>query len=128
MQLRGDHVVWSKWNTEAGRTGPRAHTRFPRGTTTHGVSAAPRGFVAIRITTTATERQTILKIDGRLRADDVEELNRAYRSVTGATCLDLSDLQSADRDGAAILRKLVSLGAEVCAATPYIELLLETKA
>jgi ABC-type transporter Mla MlaB component len=99
----------------------------PRGTTTHGVSAAPRVFVAIRITTTTTDRQTILKVDGRLRADDVEELSRAYRSVIGATSLDLSDLQSADRDGAAILRELVSLGVEVRAATPYIELLLRTK-
>jgi hypothetical protein len=83
--------------------------------------------VAIRITTTATDRQTILKIDGRLGLDDIEEVNRAYRSVTGAICLDLSDLQSADRDGVAILRKLISLGVEVRAATPYIELLIRTK-
>jgi hypothetical protein len=82
--------------------------------------------VAIRITKTAADRETILKVDGRLRGGDVEELNRAYRSVKGATSLDLSELQSADRDGVAILRELVSLGVEVRAATPYIELLLRT--
>jgi ABC-type transporter Mla MlaB component len=85
-------------------------------------------FVTIRITKTVDDRQTVLKVDGRLKADDVEELSRAYQSVQGAPALDLSELQSADRDGVAILRELVSLGAEVRGASPYIELLLRTRA
>ena len=83
--------------------------------------------MTIRITVTAADDRTILKIDGQLRADDVAELKRAYRSVDGAASLDLSELQSADRDGAAVLRELVSLGAEVRAASPYIDLLLRIK-
>jgi ABC-type transporter Mla MlaB component len=83
--------------------------------------------VAIRITTTVDHRQTVLKVDGWLKVDDVEELNRAYQSVRGATVLDLSELQSADRDGVAILRELVSLGVEIREASPYIELLLRTR-
>ncbi len=80
--------------------------------------------MAIRITKTVHERQTVLKVDGRLRVEDLEELTRAYRSVTGAASLDLSELRSADRDSVAILRELVAIGVEVCAASPYIELLL----
>lgn len=84
----------------------------------------PRAHVPIRITMTAADHRTILKVDGRLRADDVEELKRAYRSVPGATALDLSELQSADRDGVTVLRELVSLGVEIRSATQYFELLL----
>jgi ABC-type transporter Mla MlaB component len=84
--------------------------------------------VAIRITKTVDDRQTVLKVDGRLKADDVEELSRAYQSVQGSPALDLSELQSADRDGVAILRELLSLGVEVRGASPYIELLLKTRA
>ena len=84
-------------------------------------------FVTIRITKTADAPQTVLKVDGRLKADDIEELTRAYQSAQGATALDLSELQSADSAGVEILRELVSMGAEVRSASPYIELLLKTK-
>ena len=83
--------------------------------------------VTIRISKTADDRQTVLKVDGRLKADDVEELTRAYRSVQGASVLDLSELQSADREGVEILRELVAMGAEIRGASPYIELLLRAK-
>jgi hypothetical protein len=83
--------------------------------------------VTIRISSTADDRQTVLKVDGRLKVDDVEELARAYRSAQGASVLDLSELQSADREGVEILRELVSTGAEIRGASPYIELLLKTK-
>lgn len=83
--------------------------------------------MAIRITKTVVDCQTVLKVDGWLKADDVEELSRACRSVEGATALDLSELQSADRDGVVVLRELVSLGVDVCNASPYMELLLRAK-
>lgn len=82
--------------------------------------------VGIRISKTASDRQTVLKVDGRLKADDVEELAGAYRSAQGASVLDLSDLQSADRAGVETLRELVSMGAELRGASPYIELLMKT--
>ncbi len=84
-------------------------------------------FVTIRISKTADERQTVLKVDGRLKADDVGELALAYRSARGATVLDLSELQSADRACVAVLKELVALGAEVRGASPYLELLMRTK-
>jgi hypothetical protein len=81
--------------------------------------------VAVRITMTVEAPQTVLRIDGRLRSEDVDELTAALRSVQGTAILDLSELQSADREGADVLRKLVSLGAEVRGASPYIQLLLK---
>lgn len=83
--------------------------------------------MTIHISKTADDRRTVLKVDGHLKADDVEELAGAYRSAEGATALDLSELQSADRAGVQILRELVSMGAEVRGASPYIELLMKTK-
>lgn len=83
--------------------------------------------MTIRITTTTDDLRTVLKIDGRLNAEDIEELSRAHRSVEGSAALDLSELQSADRDGVARLRELVALGTEIRGASPYIELLLKAK-
>jgi hypothetical protein len=83
--------------------------------------------VAVRITKTLDACQTVLKVDGWLKGDDVDELSRAYCSVQGAAALDLSELQSADREGVAILREIVSLGTEIRGASPYIELLLKRK-
>jgi hypothetical protein len=81
----------------------------------------------IRVKTTFDANETVLKIDGRLMSEDVDDLAQVFRSVEGATALDLSDLLSADRSGVEILRGLISLGAEVRGASPYIELLLKTK-
>jgi hypothetical protein len=83
--------------------------------------------MAVRITTTVGDDRTVLKVDGWLKADDVEELSRAYQSMPGPTVLDLSDLHSADRDGAQLLRELLAVGVELCGAAPYMELLLKTK-
>ena len=83
--------------------------------------------VAVRITTTVSENQTVLKVDGWLKGDAVGELRRTYRSIPTPTVLDLSDLQSPDREGAALLRELLSVGVELRGTAPYMELLLRTK-
>jgi len=84
-------------------------------------------FVPVRITKIVDDPQTVLRIDGRLRSEDVDELVKVFRSVQGATVLDLSELQSADRQAAEVLRELLALGVEVRGASPYIELLLKAK-
>ncbi len=81
--------------------------------------------MAVRITKRTDGPQTIFRIDGRLRHEDVEELTSALRSVEGVTILDLSELQSADREGVEVLRELVSVGVEIQGASRYIELLLQ---
>ena len=83
--------------------------------------------MTIYISRTGDDRQTVLKVDGELKADDIEELTGAYRSAQGASVLDLSELRSADRAGVGVLRELVSIGAEIQGASPYIELLMKTK-
>jgi hypothetical protein len=80
--------------------------------------------VGVRITKTLDACQTVLKVDGSLKADDVDELSRACQSVQGGMALDLTELKSADADGVAILREIVSLGAEIRGASPYFQLLL----
>ena len=70
---------------------------------------------------------TVLRVDGRLTSEDLDELSREFRAVQGAAVLELSDLQSADRPAVELLQELVSLGAELRGASPYIELLLKSK-
>jgi anti-anti-sigma regulatory factor len=80
--------------------------------------------MSIRITRTTDAHETVLKIDGRLRCEDVGELAKEQRSVRGPLVLELSNLQSADAAGVEILRRLASAGARIQGASPYIELLL----
>ena len=81
--------------------------------------------MSIRITRTTEARKTVLRVDGQLTCEDVEELAREYRSVQGSLALELTDLRSADPAGVAVLQDLVGLGAEIRGASPYIELLLK---
>jgi hypothetical protein len=60
------------------------------------------------------------------RAADVPELSRACQSAQVSWLPDLSQLQSADNAGLEILRELVSKGAQIQNASPYIELLLKS--
>ncbi len=84
--------------------------------------------MSIRVKTTSDTYGTVLKVDGRLTSEDVDELARAFRSARETAALDLSDLQSADPAGVELLREIIALGAKVRGASPYIELLLKTRA
>ncbi len=79
----------------------------------------------IRITRTSDDRETVLRVDGRLDRETVADLAKEHRSVEGLLVLELSELQSADPDGVELLLELVSLGAQIRGASPYIELLLK---
>ena len=81
----------------------------------------------VRIRKTSESSQTVFWVDGYLTAEDVDELDREYRSAQGSRILDLSNLQSADSEGVECLRGLVSLGAEVRNVSQYIALLLENE-
>lgn len=83
--------------------------------------------MSIRIRTIAEAGRTVVKVDGRLKEADLEELSKVVPSVQMGTVLELSELRSADRAALERLRELISLGVEVRGASPYIELLLETK-
>jgi anti-anti-sigma regulatory factor len=81
--------------------------------------------VSIRITKTSDAPETVIQIDGQLRAEDVAELVKEQRSVDGPLVLELSNLQSADEVGVNVLLELISIGAQIRGASPYIELLLK---
>lgn len=83
--------------------------------------------MSIRITRTSDACATVLQVDGQLCSENVAELAKEHRSVNGALVLELSDLQSADKAGVDVLLELISLGAEIRGASPYIELLLKRK-
>lgn len=83
--------------------------------------------MTVRITKTTTPSTTTLRIDGRLEDSNVGELHRACEEISGALTLDLANLQSADEKGIAAILELLNGGAELVAATPYFELLLEKK-
>ena len=75
----------------------------------------------------AESGRTVIKIDGRLKDTDILELVRSLEAVRGPAALDLSELQSVDREVAVQLRKLIDSGLEVQAVSPFIELLLGRK-
>ncbi len=81
--------------------------------------------MSIRITTIPEPDTTVIKIDGRLKGDDIEELARVFREVVGPIALDLTDLQSVDRTFVVMLREAIAKGMELRAASPYVELLLK---
>jgi hypothetical protein len=81
--------------------------------------------MSIRITTIAEVDTTVVKIDGRLTSEDMEELARALDEVTGPIALDLSDLRSVERAFVPILQGAIAGGMELRAVSPYVELLLK---
>ena len=83
--------------------------------------------MTVRIRKTCESNQTVLWVDGYLKAEDVDELDREYRSAQGSIALELTNLMSADSVGTECLRELISLGAEILGNSPYISLLLEKK-
>jgi ABC-type transporter Mla MlaB component len=82
--------------------------------------------MSIRATITSDARQTVLRIDGRLRSEDISELAGQYGGAGSPHVIDLSDLQSADSDGVRLLQDFVSRGAQIRGASPYIQLLLRS--
>lgn len=91
-------------------------------------SCPVRPAMPIHVRTTAEDSRTVLKVDGRLRREDVDELVRAFRSAQGSVALDLTELQSADHAGVETLRQLMARDVEVRGISPYIALLLKDKA
>jgi ABC-type transporter Mla MlaB component len=83
--------------------------------------------MSIRASRTSEAEQMVLRIDGRLTSEDVDELAKLYGAEGSPNVIDLSDLQSADSDGVRLLLDFVSRGAQIRDASPYIELLLRSQ-
>ena len=66
----------------------------------------------------------IVKVVGRLQADDFAELLRAVEQLNDPVSLDLTELQAIDRTAVTLMRELIGRGVEVRSASPYVTLLL----
>lgn len=80
--------------------------------------------MALRLTVSAREDLTVIRVDGRLAGDGVAELKRAYRTARRPLVLDLTHLATADDAGVLALRRLASEGVHLLGTSPYVALLL----
>ena len=80
----------------------------------------------IHITIQAERQQKIIRIDGRLDAEDVPLLDLKCSEIGGPHIVDISNMISADAAGAERLRHLVSSGVEIHGASPYLKLLIDS--
>jgi len=78
--------------------------------------------VTLRITAVPGEDQQTLRLEGRLGAGEVPELERSAEALVGA--LDLKNLLSADEEGLAALRRLRDRGIEIRNASCYLAMRL----
>lgn len=79
----------------------------------------------IRITTHHEPSHTVVTIDGRLIAADLRALRRVRRSVRGAVALDLGGLDTCAKDGIRLLQDWLDAGAQLDAATPFLQMVLQ---
>ena len=78
--------------------------------------------MTLRITPVPSDDHETLRLEGRLRAQEVPELERSVEAGVGA--LDLSDLLSADEEGLAALRRLRDRGVEIRNPSHYLAMRL----
>jgi anti-anti-sigma regulatory factor len=72
--------------------------------------------MSVRITSSSESTGTVVHIAGKLRTEDIGELEREASGVTGPLLLDVSDLTSTDAAGAESLKAMVALPCAVVGA------------
>jgi hypothetical protein len=80
------------------------------------------GTLTLRITPFPTDDPETLRLAGRLRAEEVPELERSAEA--GLRALDLRELLSADEEGLAAIRRLRDRGVEIRNASRYLAMRL----
>jgi hypothetical protein len=83
--------------------------------------------LTLRITREEGSLKTVVRVEGRLAAEGIEELRKACFKPVGGLTLDLSFLQAADLDGIRALNDLQASGAALRGADVYMQLLLDRK-
>jgi len=79
----------------------------------------------IRITAKQEKSRTVVIIEGRLAAADLEELQRVRKSLPGKVILDLGGLDACVDDGIKLLRDWLNTGAQLVHAAPYLRMMLD---
>ena len=80
--------------------------------------------ICINIIGDSSGNGNIVKVVGRLQADDFAELLRVVQQCDDPVSLDLTELQAIDRPSVTLTRQLIDRGVEVRSASPYVKLLL----
>ena len=81
--------------------------------------------MGLYIAQTTDGSTTIIKVDGRLEGEGVEELNRVCRDLVPPFVLELTHLQQADTAGLQLINTLADAGVDLRGVSPYIALLLD---
>jgi anti-anti-sigma regulatory factor len=80
----------------------------------------------LRITSSANDHGTTIRVEGRLTTEGVRELEREFQLAEKPVQLDLSGLVSTDDQGVRALKALSAGGATLSGASPYVRQLLDT--
>ena len=80
-----------------------------------------------RIMTDTEPDASVIRIEGDLRVEEIEELDRVSGEAGRPLVLDLTNLGSADAEGLRALASLMKRGAELRGASPYIQMRLESE-
>jgi ABC-type transporter Mla MlaB component len=76
--------------------------------------------VTVRFTVTEDRAVRRIRLEGRLSADEIAELEQLVGVDPRRVCLDLAELRSADASALELLRRLRSEGVEMCGARPHL--------
>jgi len=76
--------------------------------------------VTVRFTVTEERKVRRIGLEGRLSAEEIEELEQLVGDDPSAVYLDLAELRSADGCGLALLRRLRREGFEMCGVPPHL--------
>jgi hypothetical protein len=79
----------------------------------------------LRISEERLGEVTVVRVDGRLVGEGVEELDRICTAALRPLRIDLSGLLQADELGLSLLRALRGSGVELAGVSPFIQLLIE---
>ncbi len=66
------------------------------------------------------ELRRVERLEGRLSAEEIEELEQLVGEDPSRVYLDLAELRSADACGLALLRRLRRAGFEMCGVPPHL--------
>ncbi len=81
--------------------------------------------MTIRITTSKDNKATTIRVEGRLNAEALPDLQREVKLASAPLRLDLSGLISADAEGIKELRALSAKAVELRGASAYIRQLMD---
>jgi len=76
--------------------------------------------VTVRFTVTQDRAVRRIRLEGRLSADEIGELEQLVGDDPRRTCLDLAELRSADAPALEFLRRLRREGVEMQGAPPHL--------